>query len=158
MQRQKLEKFKCETITREYTLIGQSITANFPIGFPEAAVKVQRDFVARRNEIKNAKDIEVLFSPYMCNGIFATYFACLETSDLSETPEGMIGFILPSVTYAKINCTNKTIGEAYGKIFEWMNENGYKQKFLDSSCPIEIYYFEENVEEEDVEILIPIIE
>ncbi len=158
MERQRLEKFNCEITTRKYTLVGQCITSNFPNGFPEAAVKVQTEFVERRNEIVNAKDHEVLFSPYMCNGIIATYFACLEVSELSEVPNGMIGFKLPLLKYAKINCTNKSIGEAYGKIFDWMNKNGYRQRFLDSSCPIEIFYFEDNLDEEDVEILIPIIE
>jgi predicted transcriptional regulator YdeE len=156
MMNQKLEKFKCEITTREYQLVGQSITANFPKGFPDAAIKIQTQFVERRNEVTNTKNPEVLFSPYMCNGIFATYFACLEVNELSIIPEGMIGFKLPSLKYVKINCTNKSIGEAYSIIFEWMNVNGYKQKFLDNSCPIEIYFFEENVEEEDVEILIPI--
>jgi len=157
MSNQKLEKFKCELTTRDYTFIGQSITANFPNGFPDAAVAVQMDFVKRRDEITNAKNKEVIYSPYLCNGIVATYFACLEVSDLADIPEGMIGFHLPSVIYAKINCTNKSIGEAYGKLFGWMNEQGYNQKFLDQTCPIEVYYFEEDVEEEDVEILIPIL-
>lgn len=156
MKRQKLEKFKCEIITKEYSLIGQSITANFPASFPDAAIKVQLEFVKRRDEIMNSKDKEILFSPYMCNGIVATYFACLEVSDLSDVPEGMMGFILPSQTYAKINCTNKSIGEGYGRIFKWMNENGYVQRFLDNTCPIEIFYFEDHVDEEDVEIMIPI--
>ncbi|GAA0133932.1 hypothetical protein YSY43_07720 [Paenibacillus sp. YSY-4.3] len=30
------------------------------------------------------------------------------------------------------------------------------ERFLENTCPIEIYYFEDNVEEEDVEILISI--
>ncbi|SHE12826.1 Bacterial transcription activator, effector binding domain [Chlamydia abortus] len=154
--RQRLEKFKCEITTREYKLIGQSITANFPSGFPDAAVKIQREFAERRHEVANVVDPEVMISPYMCNEIFATYFACLEVREITHIPEGMIGFQLPLMNYAKINCTNKTIGEAYTKIFEWMRANGYKQKFLDNSCPIEIYYFEDNVEEEDVEILIPV--
>lgn len=156
MGKQKLERFKCEITNREYTLIGQSITSNFPKSFPDAAVKIHQEFVQRRDEVLDAKDPEVLLSPYMCNGIFATYFACLEVSEVSEVPEGMIAFTLPLQKYAKINCTNKSIGEAYGKIFEWMKKNGYNQNFLNKSCPIEIYYFEDNVEEEDVEILIPI--
>ncbi|HET7579266.1 MAG TPA: effector binding domain-containing protein [Bacillales bacterium] len=138
-------------------MVGQSITANFPQGFPDAAIKIQEEFVERRNEVSNAKDPEVLFSPYLCNDIFATYFACLEVSEISDVPEGMIGFQLPSLTYAKINCTTRSIDKAYGKIFEWIHEHGYKQKFLDRSCPMEIYYLEDNAEEEDVEILIPVI-
>lgn len=156
MQRQKLEKFKCELITREYKLIGQSITAHFPTGFPEAAKRVQMEFAERRGEIKNAVDREVIFSPHMCNGIVATYFACLEVNALTDIPEGMIGFTIPSVTYAKIHCTTKSIDEAYGEVFRWMHENGYEQKYLDNTCPIEVFYYEDNVEEKDVELLIPL--
>jgi predicted transcriptional regulator YdeE len=132
------------------------VYSKFSERFSGAALKIQTQFLERRYEVIKAKNPEVLFSPYMCNGILATYFACLEVSEITIVPEGMIGFKLPSINYAKINCTNKSIGEAYSKIFEWMNINGYKQKFLDNSCPIEIYFFVENVEEEDVEILIPI--
>lgn len=157
MERKRLEKFKCETTTRAYTLVGQSITANFPDGFPDAAIKLQKQFVERRNEIKNVTDTKVLLSPYMCNAIVATYFACLEVSDSSEVPDGMICFKLPLTKYAKINCTNQSIGEAYGLLFDWMSKNSYKQKYLDHSFPIEIFYLDGN-EEEDVEILIPIID
>lgn len=156
MKRERLIKFQCELTTREFLLIGQSITTNFPSGFPDAAVKVQTEMIDRRNEINNSKDKEVMISPYMCNGIVATYFACLAVNDLSVIPEGMIGMNLPLQTYAKINCTNQSIGEAYDRIFKWMNDNGYIQKFLESTMPIEIFYFEDHVEEEDVELLIPI--
>lgn len=36
-----------------------------------------------------------------------------------------------------------------------MGENGYKPKLYDRSFPIEVFYLEENAEEEVVEILIP---
>lgn len=150
------QKFHCELIERAYKLVGMCSTSNFPSSFPEAAVSIQKKFEERRYELKHAKNHEVLLSPYMCNGVLATYFACLEVEELSDIPEGMIGFELPHMTYAKIDCTNKSIGEAYDKVFAWMKEQGYKQRFLEQSCPIEIYYFEDDVEEEAVEILIPI--
>ncbi len=156
--RQKLEPFLCEITRREYQLVGISTTANFPQGFPDCAIAVQQEFVKRRDEIPDVVDKEVLFSPYMCNDIVATYFACLEVSNVTEVPKGMIAFNIPKVAYAKINCTTTSIGEAYGKLFSWMQENGYKQRFLNNTFPIEIYYFEDDVEEEDVEILIPIYE
>lgn len=147
--------FECEIIEQEYQLVGQSITANFPKGFPDAAIKVQMNFEKRMDEVANSKSKRVLFSPYMSNGIFATYFACLEVEEINEVPEGMMGLKLPLMKYAKISCSNKTIGQGYDKLFAWMGENGYKQKQNDS-CSIEIFYFEEDAEEEVVEILIPI--
>lgn len=156
---QRQELFHCEVAERAFCMVGMHITAEFPSGFPDAALKIQRRFGERRHEIPNAISREVLFSPYMCNGLFATYFACLEVDEIggnADIPEGMMAIRLPLMPYAKISCTTKTIGEAYNRIFPWMKEQGYKQRFLDQSCPIEIYYFDERAEEEPVEIWIPI--
>ncbi|MGE8203889.1 GyrI-like domain-containing protein [Heyndrickxia sp. NPDC080065] len=150
--------FECKIVKKDYKLIGQSITANFPQSFPDAAIKIQLEFEKRRDEIVNSCNKEIMFSPYMCNGIVATYFACLEVNEITNIPEGMIGINLPLTTYAMISCSNKTIDQGHPKLFEWMKQNNYKQKWFDHSFPIEIYYFEENVEEEKVEILIPIID
>lgn len=147
--------YKCEIVKKEFKLVGISNTAPFPSAFPEAAIKVQQEFWERRKVIANAVNNEILISPYLCNGIIATYFACLEVSDIQSTPEGMIGFTLPFSEYAKISCTNKTIGDGYNKIFDWIGENGYKQKSNNAS-QIEVFYIDELAEEELVEILIPI--
>ncbi|XID94998.1 GyrI-like domain-containing protein [Paenibacillaceae bacterium WGS1546] len=136
MSNQLAASFEIEVVNREYKLVGMSITANFPESFPEAAITIQREFWERRNEIKNSKDYEILFSPGMCNGILATYFACIEVTEFfDKTPEGMIAFTLPSIEYVKVSCTNKTIGEGYNKLFEWMKENQYEHKFY-GACQI----------------------
>ncbi|QDP39474.1 GyrI-like domain-containing protein [Radiobacillus deserti] len=148
--------FECEVITKKFHLVGQSITTNYPGGFPDAAIKVQTEFESRRDEIKNVVNKEILYSPHMCNEIFATYFACLEVEEIEDVPEGMTGFTLPATKYAKISCSNNTIDEGYTKIFAWMDEKEYVQKWFHYSCPIEIYYLDENVDEEVAEILIPL--
>jgi len=147
--------FNCEIITKEFQFVGQSITANFPSSFPEAALQVQGEFRSRKSEINGAVNPETLYSPYMCNGVVATYFACSEVSSIGEIPEGMIGFKLPTTKYAKISCSNRTIGEGYSRIFQWIGENGYKQRSSGDSSSIEIFYIEGNGEEK-VELLIPI--
>jgi predicted transcriptional regulator YdeE len=148
--------FECEVVTKEYQFVGQSITANFPSSFPEAAIKVQTEFFQKRkSEVSNVVTRAILYSPYMCNGVVATYFACLEVTKIENVPPGMIGFKLPSTRYAKISCSNKTIGEGYSKIFAWIETNGFKGKSSSSSSSIEIFYFDEKPEEK-VEILIPI--
>lgn len=149
--------FECEIVSKEFKLIGQSITANYPQSFPNAAIEVQVEFLKKVDEIKNCKNKKVLLSPYMCNDIMATYFACLEVEEIADVPEDMVGFAIPLMKYAKVSCSNKTIDKGYSKIFEWMGENGYSQKWYDKSFPIEIYYLE-GAEEEIVEILIPINE
>lgn len=147
--------FEIEVVNREYKLVGMSITGNFPESFPEVAVTIQRAFWERRKEIQHAKDYDILFSPGMCNGIVATYFACTEVAEIGDVPEGMIAFTLPDVEYVKVACTNKTIGQGYDKLFEWMKQNNYEHR-LYGACQIEIYYINEEADEEPVEILIPI--
>ncbi|MFC6333138.1 GyrI-like domain-containing protein [Paenibacillus septentrionalis] len=150
-----LASFEIEVVNREYKFVGMYITGNFPESFPEVAVTVQREFWERRKEIKNSKDYETLFSPGMCNGILATYFACIEVTEVDNVPEGMIAFTLPDTEYVKVSCTNKTIGEGYNKLFDWMKQNRYEHKFY-GACQIEIFYINDEVDEEPVEILIPI--
>lgn len=155
MNKQLVASFEIEVVNREYKFVGMSITGNFPESFPEVAVTVQREFWERRKEIKNSKDYETLFSPGMCNGILATYFACIEVTEVDHVPEGMIAFTLPDTEYVKVSCTNKTIGEGYNKLFDWMKQNRYEHKFY-GACQIEIFYINDEVDEEPVEILIPI--
>ncbi|WP_102028797.1 GyrI-like domain-containing protein [Salirhabdus sp. Marseille-P4669] len=148
--------FECSVVTKKFDLVGHSVTTNFPDGFPEAAIQVQTELENRKDEIKHVKDKEILISPHMCNEIFATYFACLEVKKMEDVPKGMIGFTLPVTRYAKISCSNQTIGEGYTKLVAWMNEKGYTEKRFYYSCPIEIYHNIESGSEEVVELLIPI--
>jgi hypothetical protein len=70
--------FKFETVKREYQFVGLCTTANFPESFPEAAIKVQTEFISRRSEINGVKNTEILYSPYMCNGNVGTYLHALK--------------------------------------------------------------------------------
>jgi predicted transcriptional regulator YdeE len=144
-----------EVVNRAYQFVGMSITAPWPDSFQEPSMKIQREFWERKGEVSLAKSRDILFSPGMYNGIIATYFACLEVAELSHVPEGMIGFTLPAVDYAKVDCTNKTEGEGYDKLFAWMKENGYEHR-LYGACQIEAYYMDDEADEAPVEILIPI--
>jgi predicted transcriptional regulator YdeE len=137
-------------------LAGKSTTADFPASFPEAAIRVQQEIEGKRDQITNAVNKNILISPYLCNDIIATYFACLEVTNITSIPEGMMGFRIPLTKYAKVRCTNRSIDKGYSQIFEWIKENKLKQKWFASSFPIEIYYLEEGAEEEAVEILIPL--
>jgi predicted transcriptional regulator YdeE len=151
----KTSTYQCEMVKKEFTFVGISVTVPFPSAFPQAALKVQQDFEKRIIDISNPVNHKVLISPFICNGIIATYFACLEVSDLRSIPEGMIGFTVLSTEYAKITCTNRTIGEGYNEVFRWMGENGYTQKG-NNAFQMEVYYIDELAEEEKVELLIPI--
>ncbi len=150
--------FKCEVVQKKLQLVGQSATGNFPQSFPEVAMTVQQDFENRRDEVRNAVNRDVIYSPYLANSLVATYFACLEVKECNDIPKGMMALTTPLTTYAKISCSNKTINKGYEKIFSWMKYNGYRQERLEKAFPIEVFYYEDNVEEEVVELLIPIVE
>ncbi|TSB47374.1 GyrI-like domain-containing protein [Alkalicoccobacillus porphyridii] len=153
---QAVATFTCETITTSFQFVGVSTTANFPNAFPEAAINLQLDFESRVHEIRESKKRDVIFSPYMCNNFVATYFSCVEVSEIKDVPEGMIGFSLPKVRYAKIQCSNQTIGEGYERLFTWMAEKGFSQIHLNNTMPVEIFYPEDDMHEFKAEILIPI--
>jgi predicted transcriptional regulator YdeE len=150
--------FKCEVIQRKLKLVGQCATGNFPQSFPDVAINVQKDFENRRSEVRNVVDPEVIFSPYLSNNLVATYFACVEVKEFDSIPNGMMAIDIPMTTYAKISCSNKTIDRGYERIFSWMKDNGYRQVSVEKALPIEIFYYEDNVEEEIVELYIPIVD
>jgi predicted transcriptional regulator YdeE len=146
--------FDCELITRDTSnFAGFSFSGPFPQSFPSEAVKVQQQLGSRKSEFTPNINTDVVFSPYYVCDNLATYFACYEVPEGNAIPEGMVSFKLPGHTYAKVTCTNKTIRDGYGHVFDWIQKNGYKQ--LNGACSIEIFYIEE-ADEERVELLIPV--
>lgn len=146
--------FKCDILIKDTTfLAGFSFSGPFPQSFPSEAVKVQRLLGSRKTEFLPTVNTNIVFSPYYVCETLATYFACYEVSEGATIPEGMVTFKLPGHTYARVTCTNKTIRDGYGAIFDWIQKNGHKQ--LNGVCSIEIFYIED-AEEEKAEILIPV--
>lgn len=154
MTQKTIATFECKVIKKEFLLVGESITANFPQGISEASIQLSETFNLRREEVQHAQNIDKVICPYMCNGILATYLTCLEVDQLGQIPAGMIGFKIPETEYAVVSCSNKTIGEGYDRIFSWIQENGFISN--NHAFSIEVFYYEENVEEKRAEILIPI--
>lgn len=145
-----------KVVTREYKLVGISGTGKFPESFPDTASNVIHKFGELRRKIENARNYDTVFCPGMCNGIVATYFACLEVDEImNEVPNEMISFDLPKTEYVLIRCTNNSIMDGYDKLSKWMNENKYKHK-LYRACQIEIYYNFDSNGEEPADVLIPI--
>ncbi|MCM3616135.1 GyrI-like domain-containing protein [Sutcliffiella horikoshii] len=150
--------FKCEVVQRKLQLVGQCATGNFPKSFPEVSMNVQQEFENRKDEVRQVVNPDVIYSPYLANSLVATYFACVEVKGYGDIPKGMMALDIPMTTYAKVSCSNKTIDKGYERIFSWMKENGHRQESLEKALPIEIFYFEENAEEEIVELCIPIVD
>ncbi|WP_219837867.1 GyrI-like domain-containing protein [Paenibacillus sp. R14(2021)] len=146
----------CSLITKPaINMVGISYCGPYST-FPDEAIRLQSDFLSRKHEINGDVKANVLYSPYFGNEVFATYWACFEAPHLEQLPKGMVQFSIPMRTYAMAVCTNKRIGEGYEQLTAWMNEQNIKKR--DNAVSLEIFYIDEHLEEEQVELLIPIDE
>ncbi|WP_020616880.1 GyrI-like domain-containing protein [Paenibacillus daejeonensis] len=136
-------------------LVGISYSGPYST-LPEQAIRLQSEFLARKHELNNPVKSPALYSPFHGNEVFATYWTCYEVNHLEEIPEGMVQFTVPEHTYAMVTCTNERMGEGYEQIAAWMADNDLIKD--DNAVTIEVFYIDEHLEEEPVEILIPIKE
>ncbi|MBH5317011.1 effector binding domain-containing protein [Paenibacillus sp. GSMTC-2017] len=145
----------CSIVTKPALhLVGISYCGPYS-SFPDEAIRLQTEFLARKHELNGASQSTILFSPYFGNEAFATYWACYEVQHLEELPPGMVQLTIPGHRYAMVACSNKRIGEGYEQLNAWMNENGLKK--LANAVSIELFYIDEqHWEEEPVELLIPL--
>lgn len=145
----------CSIVIRPaLNLVGISYCGPYS-SFPDEAIRLQTEFLARKHELNGAEKSSVLFSPYFGNDVFATYWACYEVQHMEEVPAGMVQFTIPSHRYAMVACSNKRIGEGYEQLNAWMQENGFEKR--ETAVSLELFYIDEHHwEEEPVELLIPL--
>lgn len=124
--------------------------------FPDEAIRLQSDFLARRHELTRAIQPNILYCPYFGNESFATYWTCVEWERSDETlPEGMVAITIPPHRYAVVSSTSQRIGEGYELLNTWIHEQGYQK--LEHAVSMEIFYIEgQHWEEEVVDLYIPI--
>ncbi|REE84407.1 putative transcriptional regulator YdeE [Paenibacillus taihuensis] len=146
----------CTLVTKPaLNMVGISYCGPYS-SFPDEAILLQSAFLQRKHEIEGDVKTTVLYSPYFGNEVFATYWACFEVPHLEQVPPGMVQFTIPQRTYAMAACTNKRIGEGYEQLAAWMNEQRLTRR--ENAVSLEIFYIDEHLEEEQVELLIPIEE
>lgn len=127
----------CAIITkRAIHLVGMSYCGPYST-FPDEAIRLQGEFLARRHELNGAALSSALYSPYFGNEVFATYWACYEVNHLKTVPPGMVQFTIPERQYAVVTCTNKRIGEGYEQLTSWMNEHGLVKR--ENAVSLEIF-------------------
>ncbi|GGG14891.1 GyrI-like domain-containing protein [Paenibacillus abyssi] len=134
-------------------LVGISYSGPYST-FPDEAIRLQSEFLARKHELNDNIKSQALLSPYFGNEVFATYWACYEVQHMESIPEGMVQITIPEHQYAMVTCTNKRIGEGYEQIHAWMNEKHLVKE--ENAVAIEVFFIDEHLEEEPVEILIPV--
>ena len=124
--------------------------------FPDEAIRLQTDFLARKHEFQHVIQTNVLYCPYFGNEAFATYWACFETElKDGKLPDGMVEITIPAHSYAMVSCSSQRIGEGYELLNSWIHEQKFSK--IENAVSIEIYYLEgQHWEEEIVDLLIPI--
>lgn len=144
----------CSVVTKPaLNLVGISYCGPYST-FPDEAIRLQSEFLSRKHELNGEVKSTALHSPYFGNEVFATYWACYEVAHMEQVPQGMVQFTIPEHQYAMVTSTNKRIGEGYEQLFAWMNE--HKLIKQDNAVSLEIFYIDEHLEEEPVDLLIPI--
>ncbi|MCU6709536.1 GyrI-like domain-containing protein [Paenibacillus sp. J5C_2022] len=146
----------CSIVSRpSLHLVGISYCGPYA-SFPDEAIRLQTEFMARKHELNEAAKSTVLYCPYHGNESFATFWSCFKVDyKMEEAPPGMVQISIPPHRYAMAACSNKRIGEGYEQLHAWMNEQGLVKQ--ENAVSLELFYMDEqHFEEEPVELLIPI--
>ncbi|WP_274364134.1 GyrI-like domain-containing protein [Paenibacillus thermotolerans] len=86
----------------ELKMVGFPVNVAFKDGDFSQIGKTKQRFLERKGEIKHVVNPDEYWAPwYNCEVMF-TYFYCLQVSELSDIPEGMMGFTIPESLYAAV--------------------------------------------------------
>lgn len=136
----------------EMNLVGLCLTSPFEGHLPQRVEDMKQEFFRRKDEIRNIIRPERYISPSFSSEVLFTYFICMEVSDLSEVPKGMIGFTVPPHGYAKI----KSKGDPYQEIHEYLKMSGKQNN--PRALALEIYRFENPEWPDEAEVCIPLLD
>jgi predicted transcriptional regulator YdeE len=135
----------------EIKLVGLYVTSSFQGHLPERVEAMKQEFHKRKDEIRNIIHPERYMCPNFASEVLFTYLICLEVKELSDVPEGLIGFTIPPHRYAKVTSN----GDPYQVIHNYLNENG--QQSDKRALALEIYQFNNPVWPDEAEVLIPLL-
>ncbi|MGZ9583743.1 GyrI-like domain-containing protein [Paenibacillus marinisediminis] len=137
---------------QEKKFIGIPVTSSFQAHSPKRIEETKELFLSRKNEIKNVINPNEYVCPHFASEVLFTYLFCMEVSDLVDIPEGMIGFVVPAHTYAKIRSEN----DPYEVLHTYLKNNGLENN--SRAIALEVYQFEDPEWPRKVDVYIPIIE
>ncbi|WP_373230760.1 GyrI-like domain-containing protein [Cohnella sp.] len=86
---------------QEKRFVGIPVTSPFQDHQPERIDETRQIFLGRRHEIKAIVNPQEYVCPHFTSEVLFTYFFCMEVSEISDVPSGMIGFTLPAHLYAQ---------------------------------------------------------
>lgn len=114
----------------EMKMVGFPVNVAFKNGDYSQIEKTKQRFLERKAEIKHVVNPDVYWAPwYNCEVMF-TYFYCLQVSELSDIPEGMMGFTIPESLYAAVKYEGPHPWEPspYGLLATYREQNGIANK------------------------------
>ncbi|WP_340008529.1 effector binding domain-containing protein [Paenibacillus sp. FSL K6-0276] len=134
----------------EMKLIGLSITSSFIGHQPERVEAMKREFYSRKDEISNIIHPERYLSPHFTTENLFTYMICMEVEELTNVPEGMLGFTIPTHQYVHV----KSKGDPYDDLHSYVRESDLQSN--DRALAIEVYQFANPTWPDEVDVYIPL--
>ncbi|WP_158602135.1 GyrI-like domain-containing protein [Cohnella endophytica] len=149
-----MKTYQIEIVTLEAKyFIGVPVTNVFDRFDSERMQEANKLFLERKNEINGIINNQEYVCPHFANDILFTYIYCMEVNEITETPNGMIGFQVPSQRYIKVRSSDQ---DPYAISQEYLKENGLVNNV--KSLALEVFKFGEEQHLNNADIYIPIVE
>lgn len=139
-------------IFEEKHFIGVPVTVAFQKHDPERIKEANQIFLTRKNEIKGIINEHEYVCPHFANDVLFTYIYCMEVSEISDIPDGMLGFNVPSQRYAKVSSTDQ---DPYKLIKSYLKAKGLENNTR--SLALEVFRFGEHQNINNASIFVPLL-
>ncbi|MCD9023624.1 GyrI-like domain-containing protein [Cohnella silvisoli] len=137
---------------QEKKFVGLPVTSPFEAHQPERIDEAKQIFIERRHEIKAVVNPNEYVCPHYTSEVLFTYFFCMEVSEITDVPNGMIGFTLPAHTYA----LTRSDQDPYEVIHSFLRDIGKESN--QRALAMEIYSFDNPQWPSQVDVYLPIKE
>jgi predicted transcriptional regulator YdeE len=87
----------------EKKMVGLSVVVAFKDGDFSQIGQTKERFLARKSEIEHIINSDTYWAPWYSCEVMFTYFYCMEVSELTNIPAGMMGFTIPEAAYAYVH-------------------------------------------------------
>lgn len=136
----------------EKKFVGFPVTSSFSFHDPNRIEEAKRQFLERKNEIRDVVNPEEYVCPHFASEVLFTYFYCMEVSALEDIPEGMIGFTIPARNYV----TTRANADPYEVLHAYIKDNGIDHH--PRALALEVYQFADPEWPGKVDVFVPIKE
>lgn len=126
----------------EKKMVGLPVIVAFKDGDFSQIGKTKERFLARKGEIGHVIDPDTYWAPWYSCEVMFTYFYCLEVTELTDIPEGMMSFTIPEAAYAHVHYEgpHPMDPDPYGSLAEYRKSNDLAHK--ESGMVLEKYSFD----------------